>query len=100
MRRSLAFTCCMLPGFLLAPLGRAEEPGRTVFREQVRDLLTNKCLACHSADKPKGDLDLTRRESALDGGANGPALKPGSAAESLLYQRVLAHKMPPKNPLS
>src|SRR5205085_12028769 len=34
------------------------------------------------------------------GGDTGAALKPGQARDSLLYQRVSAREMPPKNPLS
>ncbi len=93
----------LLLGLFLAPLANAAEPppsGRTLFREQVRNLLVSKCLACHDADKKRGGLDLTRRAAALEGGENGPAFKAGSARDSLLYQKVAAREMPPKNPLT
>jgi hypothetical protein len=90
---------------LLLPLGTPAEPpanaeGQLLFREQVRPLLTTKCLTCHEHDKKRSGLDLTRRASALAGGDTGAALKPGMARESLLFQRVQAREMPPKNPLS
>ncbi len=70
------------------------------FRDNVLPILTGKCLACHDGFKKKGGLDLSRMNSLLKGGENGPALKPGDAAASLLYQRVAAGQMPEGNPLS
>jgi cytochrome c553 len=102
--------CCVglatLAAGVLTPSARpdpAETPpadGRALFREQVRALLTAKCLSCHGGDKKRGGLDLTRRVNLLEGGDTGPALKPGHAKDSLLFQRVAAKEMPPKNPLT
>src|SRR5688572_16772260 len=47
-----------------------------------------------------GGLDLRQRESALKGGTRGPAIVPGNASQSLLYQAVLRSgpvQMPPGN---
>src|SRR5436305_2997867 len=88
------------------PLSAEEEPiasadaGKLVFREQIRPILTGKCLTCHAGDKKKGGLDLTRRASALAGGKSGPAVLPGKGPESLLFQKLQAQEMPPQNPLS
>lgn len=60
-------------------------------------VLEANCVSCHGPAK-MGGLDLRTREGALAGGARGPALKPGDAANSLLYQAVLrtgALQMPP-----
>jgi cytochrome c553 len=76
------------------------DAGRAVFREQVRPLLTAKCLGCHGGDRTRGGLDLRRRAGALAGGDSGPALAPGNAARSLLYRKLRDHEMPPKNALS
>ena len=83
-----------------AHAGEKPDVGRALFREQVRPLLTAKCLACHGGDKTRSGLDLRRRAGALAGGESGPALKPGRAANSLLYQKLAAREMPPQNPLS
>src|SRR5262245_48871878 len=96
--------CSLLTLTLLALLpglcARAEAvDGNTLFREQVRPLLTRKCLVCHGGDKKRAGLDLTRRQTALKGGDSGPAFKPGSARDSLLFQKVHDHEMPPQNPL-
>ncbi len=56
-------------------------------------------MACHGAGR-MGGLDLRQRESALKGGTRGPAILPGNASQSLLYQAVLRSgpvQMPPGN---
>src|SRR5436190_10559737 len=98
MNRLLSFL-----GLLLVPavLPAADDSlGRALFRNQTGPILASKCIGCHGPDKKRGGLDLTRRNSALKGGKHGAALKPGDARDSLLFQRINAHEMPPKNPLS
>src|SRR6185312_8748962 len=56
-----------------------------------------RCLSCHSGSKPKGDLDLSRKQGVLVG-ANA-AVIPGKAAASELWKRIAAGEMPPKKPL-
>ncbi|MBM3795172.1 MAG: DUF1553 domain-containing protein [Acidobacteria bacterium] len=68
----------------------APEPG-------ARAILEKNCLGCHGASAMAG-LDLRSRDAMLKGGARGTALKPGAAAESLLYRVVSGAgpvKMPP-----
>src|SRR5471030_3068730 len=64
------------------------------------ELVKARCLRCHSADKKRGELDLTRRQSALTGGETGPAFVPGQAGASLLIKRVAAGEMPPQKKLA
>src|SRR5262249_15023554 len=45
-------------------------------------------------------LNLTTRPLAVKGGESGPALRPGRAAESLLFSKIASKMMPPKKPLS
>src|SRR5262249_50281343 len=78
----------------------AADAARALFREQVRPLLTGKCLTCHGGDKKRGGLDLSRRSTALTGGDGGAALVPGKPADSLLFQKLHAREMPPQNPLA
>jgi Protein of unknown function (DUF1553)/Protein of unknown function (DUF1549)/Planctomycete cytochrome C len=70
------------------------------FNKQIAPLLVQRCLDCHSGPKPKGSLDLSRREKALAGGNQGPVLVPGRADQSLLWEFVAQNKMPPKRPLT
>jgi mono/diheme cytochrome c family protein len=73
------------------------------FQQQVAGILEQHCLDCHRGNKPKGGLDLSRRQHLLRGGESGPAIVSGKPAESLLIDYV-SGKNPemPKNgrPLS
>ena len=66
---------------------------------EARAILERRCLICHGPQARVAGLDLSNRESAFRGGSKGPALKPGSLAESLLLDRVLKQEMPPTGPL-
>jgi WD40 repeat protein len=66
-------------------------------------LLRDECLGCHKPGKAKGGLLLTTPEKVLTGGDSGPAILPGKADQSLLYQVLLPDAddhMPPKKQLS
>ena len=90
----------VLTAFTLISAASASEPANPV-HDTARNLIAEKCLACHSGQKPKGGLDLTTRPKALAGGENGPAFLDGkTSAESLLFERVSSGEMPPKSPLS
>jgi hypothetical protein len=64
------------------------------------EIVKARCLRCHSADKKRGELDLSQRAKALAGGELGPAFLPGKADASLLLKRVLAGEMPPQKKLA
>jgi hypothetical protein len=61
---------------------------RVDFQRQIRPILEERCLECHSQDKRKGGLSLATYEDALEGGRNGPVIRPGNGAGSLLVHRV------------
>jgi len=71
--------------------GAAQTPR---FESVVAPLLVERCIDCHSGAKPKGKLDLTRKESAEK------TIVPKSAKDSVLWQRIESGEMPPKKPLS
>ena len=83
----------------------ADRAAQDFFEQQVRPLLVDKCLSCHStaSGKQKGGLLLDSREAILRGGESGPAAKEGDAESSLLYRAVTYHEpdlqMPPKEKL-
>ena len=64
-------------------------------------IFENRCLNCHGQAQTSG-LDLRRIDTIIKGGKRGPAIVPGNAEQSLLYQAV-AHtgdlQMPPGKPL-
>lgn len=70
------------------------------FEKEILPILKNNCLACHSQTKPKAELILETPATILKGGESGPAVKPGQADESLLFQAA-AHQsdpiMPPRS---
>jgi mono/diheme cytochrome c family protein len=66
------------------------------FEQHVRPILKAHCFECHGeAAKLKGDLDVRLRRSLVAGGESGAAVLPGKPADSLLYQRIASHQMPP-----
>jgi cytochrome c553 len=91
--------------FAIAPLQRFVLPAQAAasvqvsFERDIQPLLAARCLQCHSAKKQSGELRLDAKSLALRGGQSGPAIVAGSAAQSRLYQRVVAEnddeRMPP-----
>ena len=71
--------------------------------EQALAILQQRCLGCHGESMDMSGLRLNSREAAIKGGKNGPAVLPGDAAKSRLYQAVthaIQPAMPPGKPLS
>ncbi len=71
-------------------------PGASVptFEGDVLPLLNRRCFQCHGETVRMGELDLRTPASMVNGGSQGPAIKRGSAEDSLLFQRVLDQSMP------
>ena len=84
---------------LLSPGTAGFAQGKPSLYESVQAILSENCLSCHGAAQMSG-LDLSQRDTLLKGGSRGPALVPGKAEESLLFQAV-AHsgelRMPPES---
>ena len=97
MRNSALKVGCMLLS-LAANLTAADEAN-----DRALAILRDHCLACHSKANSTSALDLSTRESALKGGQRGPAIIPGRAADSRLYQavrRTTSLAMPPTKALA
>lgn len=54
----------------------------------IHPMLDANCVACHGESKVKGGLRLDSYEFVMKGGQAGPAIVPGSAEKSLLFERV------------
>lgn len=68
------------------------------FEMQVRPLLAQNCLECHSAESQKGMLRLDSRSAMLKGGESEEAsIVPGNPGDSLLISAVRheSYEMPP-----
>ena len=83
---------------LLAPLtplesSRAAEPDH--FSREVAPILAKRCLECHSENEASGQLVLSEKATAFQGGESGPAIVPRAPAKSQLLARVITGEMPP-----
>jgi WD40 repeat protein len=107
MRRSQTL---LLALFLSSPALAAETapipvvvPARKApvsFANEVADIFAAKCTGCHSAVLAENKLNLEEVPGILKGGKRGPAVVPGKAEASLLFQ-MASHRvepvMPPKD---
>ena len=72
------------------------------FESKIRPILSDNCYRCHSIEKgkAKGGLTLDSREGVLKGGEDGPVIKPGDPANSVLIKAISYDdpdlQMPPK----
>lgn len=91
--------------FLTEPIfTKEEEPfdkNEPVFTSVIYPILETKCINCHSAEKHKGELDISTLEKLHQGGKNGLLWIGGNPDSSQLIARAnlpLEHKkhMPPK----
>src|SRR5215813_2740420 len=88
LRRSFAILA-----FIVAPVW-ADTAGPR-FEKDVLPIFTQYCFTCHGQSSPKQGLDLRTAASTLKGSFNGPVIVKGSPDQSLLFQKVSAHAMPP-----
>ncbi len=65
------------------------------FEKDVAPILKTYCWKCHGGGGLANGLDLRRRDLLLSGGKSGPAIVPGSADQSPLYQKLKSGSMPP-----
>ena len=75
------------------------ETARSTFDRKVAPILAAHCLECHSGSEPNGELDLSRRTSAFQGGESGSAIVAGDPGDSLVWQMIETEDMPPKHPM-
>src|SRR4051794_36631412 len=80
---------------LIAGAGATAHAAETVsFSKDVAPILAAKCMKCHAEAPMMGNLDLRSLASALKGGQHGPAIAPGNAASSRLYQHLTGQQQP------
>ena len=65
------------------------------FETQVLPLLQAKCVKCHGATNPKGELDLASIAGLRRGGESGSVIQPGNAEKSSLLEKLTSGEMPP-----
>ena len=78
------------------------EAANISYARQVKPILVNNCLECHSTKDHKGGLDATSVDSLIKGGKKAsPALVPGKPDESALVEYIRGLRepqMPKGNP--
>jgi len=83
--RSFALLCAVVAGYGSAATATAAQE----VPSQAISVLQRRCLQCHNEATEMSGLQLLTREQLLKGGSRGPAVKPGNASGSLLFQAVL-----------
>jgi mono/diheme cytochrome c family protein len=61
---------------------------RVDYQKQIVPLLEANCFECHGGDLRKGGLSLQSYAEVLEGGKNGPIVRPGNSANSLIVHRI------------
>ncbi|HTN74338.1 MAG TPA: DUF1549 domain-containing protein, partial [Pirellulaceae bacterium] len=92
----------VVSGSSVAVAEEFDGPALEFFEKQVRPILAQRCLECHSGklEEPKGGLRLDSREATLKGGDTDAAIVPGKPHESLLIGAINwgdDYQMPPKS---
>ncbi|HEU0005978.1 MAG TPA: DUF1553 domain-containing protein [Terriglobia bacterium] len=95
------WACCLFVAVtanLAAPVKDKDLPADSVFKEKILPVFDRNCLVCHGSTVQRAGLDLRSKLSVLRGGASGPAIRPGNAQQSLLYQ-LITHQKEPAMPM-
>jgi hypothetical protein len=94
------WACLTLGLFLgnVAPAA-ADDPAGPTPERSVLPLLKARCAKCHGPARREGKLNLATPRGLARGGETGAAVVPGQPDESLLWERIEADEMPPKEPL-
>jgi len=101
MRVRGAYLRCYLASIALGILNNVAGAEPLVrFEIDVAPILQNRCGECHGEESPESGLTTTSRDKLLLGGDAGPAIVPGLARDSLLFQKISEGEMPPDDPLS
>ena len=94
-----------IAGFWLIAVDAGEQPrvssARPVdYTSQVKPILTEHCVTCHGAAKPRGGLRLDTAAAAMAGGKGGPAVIPGKGAQSPLIEALRSDGASDRMPLN
>jgi hypothetical protein len=81
-------------GLLVCTVASAQTAKKVSFSTDVAPILTKNCAQCHGPAPAMAKLDLRSRDAALKGGQHGPAIVPGDAAGSRLYQHLTGQEQP------
>lgn len=100
---SLPFLWLLLIAVSVSCEVQAAQEDEHFFETRIRPVLIEKCYKCHGSEKASSEFRVDSRQALLEGGEIGPAVVPGNAEESLLFQAIDPanedFQMPPDDPL-
>ena len=97
MSKSITFITAGLAGFSLTTWAKDIDTSKlpppaakngVTYANDIKPILDNSCVKCHSGDKPKGKLHLDSLAGILKGGVDGVVVEPGKSASSVLVINV------------
>jgi hypothetical protein len=96
MKQSISLSAVLL----LLPLAAGPARAAIDFVKDIKPLIEQSCIRCHSGPKAKGGLSLETKDGLLKGGNEGKVVTPGKSADSKLFKALVApkdddNKMPP-----
>jgi mono/diheme cytochrome c family protein len=94
--KATLFSASVLALLLASTSLRADSP--PAFDTQIRPILQQHCVECHGTKKQKGELRLDAKPHAFKGGHDGPAILPGKAGDSPIFQRITSSDMDTRMP--
>ncbi len=97
-RGAMVLTCV----FASCVASLADDQSLTLFENEIRPLLVQRCIKCHGPLKSEAGLRLDSIAAAIAGGDQGAAIRPGDAENSLLLQAIRHQaglEMPPDEQL-
>lgn len=67
---------------------QAAPPARIDFQQHIQPIIARHCVECHSQDRRRGGLSLANYSDTMEGGKNGPVVRPANGAGSPLIHRL------------
>lgn len=85
------------PGVILLSLvWMTSASAAPLFEDAIAPILESRCVECHSAEKRKGELDLSSVPGFLRGSESGEIFEAGEPEKSTIYKLVHHGEMPKK----
>jgi mono/diheme cytochrome c family protein len=102
---AIAVLPALVAGFWLLAVDAGEQPRSSSakpvdYTSQIKPILTEHCVTCHGAAKPRGGLRLDTAAAAMAGGKGGPAVLPGRGALSPLIEALRGDGATDRMPLN
>jgi hypothetical protein len=86
------WACVAIALFACARSVSAQTHTSPDFARDIQPILAERCNMCHNNSNRSGKLSVATRQALLDGGASGPAIKPGDPSASLLVTVITGDK--------